>query len=99
MVPVSDQAVFSSRSHLAGHQPDVLPHHVHANGYEVPPAAYHPPLGHSGGGGVLPSCASGLGAQTQLEEDETKSPETHKGAEESRFSLLNRQMKGMQEHG
>lgn len=44
VVPVSDQAVLSSHPHLTGHQPHVPPHHVTANGCEVPPAASQPPL-------------------------------------------------------
>lgn len=89
-VPVSDQAVSSSppqslRPHLTGHQPNVLALDVTANGCEVRPAAYHPPLGQSGGSGVTPPCASRLGAQTQFEEDEPESPETHEGTEELRL--------------
>lgn len=86
VVPVSDQAVFLSHPHLTGHQPDVLPHHVNANGYEVPPAAYHPLLGHNRGSGVLPTCPSRLGAQTQLEEDEPEFRETHEGVRSRSFT-------------
>lgn len=82
LVPVSDHAVFSSHLHLTGHQPNVLLNDVNANGYELPRAAYHPPLGQSGGSGVLPR----LGAQTQLEEDEPECPETHVAAAESQLA-------------
>lgn len=85
VVVVSHQAVVCSHLHLTGHQPNALPHHIDANRYEVPPAAYHQPLGHNRVSGVPPTCVSRLGAQTQLKEDEPDSPETHEGAGELQF--------------